>query len=162
MARIDMKGINEYTLAISRLEHGLRDKIVGRAIYDGAAIVADTIKGELQAMPTDKGIGSPEKPLRGPSELQKNALIQSFGITKMRIDHGVYSVKIGFDGYNQIRTTRWPKGQPNAMIARSVEKGTSFMEKNAFVKRSMSICRKRALAAMEATADEQIKKLMGQ
>lgn len=160
MAKIEMKGLNEYTRALSRLEAGLKEQVIGPAIYDAAEIVADEIRAGIDALPVDGGYGTPQNPLEGPNQIQKDALQESFGITRMGEKDGFYNVKIGFDGYNEIRTKRWPRGQPNAMVARSIERGTSFMLKTPFIKRAMSKARKRALESMQRTVDRQIKKLM--
>lgn len=160
MAKIEMKGLDEYTKALSRLELGLKDKVIGAAIYDGADIVADEIRAGINALPVDSGFGTPDAPLKGPNKVQKDALLASFGITRMGERFGFYDVKVGFDGYNEIRTKRWPKGQPNAMIARSIERGTSFLLKTPFVKQAMSRAKTRALEAMKRTTEREIKKLM--
>ena len=108
MATISFKGGEEYILKLSRLEKEAVEKVVGPAIHDGAKIVADAIRTELQAVPTDEGWGTQEQPVRGPKKTQKAALLGVLGITTMQKDsEGVYNVKIGFDGYNNIRSKRW-------------------------------------------------------
>ena len=68
---------------------------------------------------------------------------------------------IGFDGYNSIKSAQWPQGQPNQMVARSVESGTSFMAANPVIKKSISKARPAAKKAMERAGDQQIKKIAG-
>lgn len=162
MARIEMKGLDEYTAALSRLERSLKESVIRPAIYDGADISADAIRGELQALPTQGGMGPPvaRVPLQGPNKAQKKALLESFGITKMREDDGSYDVRLGFDGYNKIKTKTWPKGQPNVVVARAVERGTSFMAANPFIKRAMGRARKPALGAMRKSVDKSLKNIM--
>lgn len=160
MAKIEMKGLNEYTRALSRLEAGLKEQVIGPAIYDAAKIVADEIRAGIDALPVDGGYGTPQNPLEGPNQIQKDALQESFGIAPMGEKDGFYNVKLGFEGYNEIRTKRWPRGQPNAMVARSVEKGTSFMLKTPFIKRAMSKVRKPAIQKMQLRIDERIHSLM--
>ena len=87
--------------------------------------------------------------------------MQSFGISSMQDDGtGYLHVKIGFDGYNDIVTQRWPKGQPNQMVARAVESGTPWMQKNDFVRRAVASSRKRAIEYMKKTVDKSIQKIM--
>lgn len=160
MAKIEMKGLNEYTRALSRLEHGLKEQVIGPAIYEAAGIVADEIRAGIVGLPVDGGYASSDDPLRGPNQIQKDALQESFGISPMGEKDGFYNVKIGFAGYNAIRTKRWPQGQPNAMIARSIERGTSFMEKIPFIKRAMTKVRKKAIQKMQLRIDERIHALM--
>lgn len=162
MARIEMKGLDEYTKALSRLEMGVKVKVIGPAVYAGADIVADAIRAGIEALPEDGGIGTPQDPLKGPNELQKDGLLASFGISRMQDRDGVENVKLGFDGYNSIRTRRWPQGQPNAMVARSVERGTSFMLANPFLKKAVALARKAALEVMRKTVDKGVKDAMNQ
>lgn len=161
MATISFKDGEEYILKLSRLEKEAVEKVVGPAIHDGAKIVADAIRTELQAVPTDEGWGTQEQPVRGPKKTQKAALLGVLGITTMQKDsEGVYNVKIGFDGYNNIRSKRWPQGQPNQMVARAIESGTTWMSKNRFVAKAVSKSKKQALAAMKKRAEGEIEKIM--
>lgn len=87
--------------------------------------------------------------------------MDSLGIASLQDDGtGYLNVKIGFDGYNDIVTQRWPRGQPNQMVARAVESGTTWMQKNDFVRRAVRASRKRAIEAMKKTVDKGIKKIM--
>lgn len=160
MAKISMEGLDEYTRALSRLEAGVKDKVCGSAIYEAADIVADEIRAGIESLPVDGGYASPEDPLKGPNRIQKDALLSSFGITRMRKDDGIFNVKVGFTGYNPIKTKRWPQGQPNAMIARSIERGTSYMEKTPFVKRAMGKAKGQAIETMRKSVEKSIKKIM--
>ena len=50
MATIKFKGLEEYELQLSRLEK-MTPEIAGRAIYQGAKIVADEIRKEIEDLP---------------------------------------------------------------------------------------------------------------
>lgn len=146
---------------LSQLEVLSRTEICGGAIYAASEIIADAIRSELNAIPTDEGYGTKEDPAKGPKAIQKAGLANSLGIAKMQDDGtGFLNVKIGFDGYNRVKTAKWPKGQPNQMVARSVESGTTWMIKNPFVKRAVARHRKQALEAMRRHVDESINKIM--
>lgn len=166
MAKINFKGLDEYMAKLSALEKAT-DGIVGAVIYDGAEIVADSVRSGLLSLPTSEHdgkpwFGTPGHLARGPSREQKKGLIDSFGVTPMDTDaKGFRNVHIGFDGYNSIKSAQWPQGQPNQMVARAVEHGTSFMEKNQIMKRVISKARPAAKKAMERAADRQIKKIVG-
>ena len=87
--------------------------------------------------------------------------MDSLGIASMQDDGtGYLNVKIGFDGYNDIVTQRWPRGQPNQMVARSVESGTTWMKKNGFVRKAVASSRKRAVEFMKRTVDKAIETIM--
>lgn len=160
MATITFKNGDDYLFRLSKLEAQAKDEICGKAIYGAAAIVADAIRNEMEALPTDENWGSAENPTKGPKRKQLDGLSQSLGISSMEDDGGFLNVKIGFDGYNDIKTKRWPNGQPNQMVARSVERGTTWMKANAFVKRACAASRKQALASMQKTVEESIEKIM--
>ena len=160
MATIRMTGIEEYSRALQELERRTRDEVIGRAVYEGTAIVADAVKSELTNLPTDSGRGSQEHPLDGINRAQKTALIAAMGVSRMQEKDGFVHTKIGFDGYNPIKTKRWMQGQPNAMIARSAERGTSFLKANPFMKRAVRQCKKRVIGIMGTIVDAEIKKIM--
>lgn len=161
MATISMKGLDEYTKAISKIA-SLKDKdsVCGKAIYEGAGIVADAVKGAASGIPTDDSWGGPEHKKSGPSTYQKNGLISGMGIAKMKNDGGYLNVKIGFSGYNGQKTKRWPGGQPNAMVARSVERGTSFMSACPFMKGAVAGARGAAIKAMQQSVEKSLKSVM--
>lgn len=159
MANIQMRGLDEYTRALSRLDLIARDRVCGKAVYEGAGIVADAVKSAILSIPTDEAWGTSSNPTSGPQMRQKQGLYHSLGITKMRNDNGFLNVKIGFSGYNEIKTRRWPQGQPNAMVARSIERGTSFMRANPFVKKAVSGVRQAVLAAMQRSINNSLREL---
>lgn len=160
MATIKMTGLEEYSKALDELEKRTRDQVIGRAVYEGSAIAADAVKSELESLPTDGGTGSPEHPLDGINRVQKAALVSSMGVSPMKEKDGFVHTRIGFDGYNPIKTKRWPQGQPNAMIARSAERGTSFLKANPFMKRAVQSSKTKVIGVMGTTVDAEIKKIM--
>lgn len=142
---------------IAKLEHlGAQvEDILGQAIYPAAGAVFEAIQKEISTLNvSDSGeMGSL-------NALQRQGLHEGLGIAEMRVDGKLLNVKIGWDGYNKIKTERWPKGQPNQMIARSVERGTSFMQANPFVKRAVSRTRKISQEKMQEVIDREIEKIM--
>lgn len=156
MAKIEWMGVDELTRAISRLETKAKSEVIGPAVYEAASIVADEVRTAIDGLPTDTGYGSPAHLLAGPTPAQKEGLLASFGVAPMRSDDGIYNVKVGFEGYNDIKTKRWPRGQPNAMVARSVNRGTSFMAANKFFDKAIQRARKAALQRMKLVVDNAI------
>lgn len=165
MGTIRFSKLREYELMLGRLGDKTPE-ICGRAIHEGAKIVADEVAAELNALnTTTDAIAMANWKAKKPSYLTKRAkegLIKSFGITPMQQDKdGIYNVKLGFDGYNDVKTKRWPKGQPNAMIARACESGSSAMHKQPFFRLSVQKTRKKAETRMAEILDEEIKKTGG-
>ena len=161
MATIAFKTGDAYMEKLERLERQTREKVCGKAIYEAAELVADEIRAQLGRVPSDETFGTGRNPAKGPNKAQKKGLYDSLGIAPIREDgDGFLNVKIGFDGYNSIKTKRWPKGQPNQMVARSVERGTSYMGANPFVKKAMAATKGKALEQMKSAADAEIKRIM--
>lgn len=158
---VQFKRGEDFLFKLSQIELLTREEIIGGALYAGAAILTDSVRAELKKIPTDESWGTVEHPTNGPKAIQKEGIAQSLGIAKMQDDgNGFYNVKIGFDGYNRVTTKRWPQGQPNQMVARSVESGTTWMKKNPFVKRAAQRSRNQAKVAMKQHITQSIKKIM--
>lgn len=162
MAKITFPGLADYELMLSRLARGA-DDIAGKAIYAGAEIVADAIRSNiqgLQAVPDEVGaIAYAEKSSAPLTESAKEGLLDGLGISSMQDDNGYYNVKIGFDGYNGLKTKKFPQGQPNVMIARSLESGSSIAPKRPFVRPAVNAVKKQAEAKMAEIIDQEIKKI---
>lgn len=160
MATIKFADGSDFTKQLQKLSEAAAQEVIGHAIYEGAAVMMDYVKRGVESIETDEGFGTPDNPNRGPSRLQKEALMTSAGIAKMREDNGLLNVKIGFGGYNGKKTKRWPQGAPNAVVARSVERGTSFMLPQPFMKRAVNAAKADVLKAMENGFNEKMKEIM--
>lgn len=159
MAKITFPGLAEYELMLSKLEEST-DEMIGKAVYAGAGIVADAIKANIKGLPVVRGYGTDANPLPGGvTASQKAGLINGMGISRMQDDAGYLNVKIGFDGYNATKTEKYPQGQPNRLVARGVESGTSWKKKKPFIRPAVNSSRNRAEAEMARILDEEIKKV---
>ena len=78
----------------------------------------------------------------------------------MRDDNGFLNVKLGFEGYNSQVTTKYPGGQPNSLIARSVNAGTSFRQRIPFIDNAVNQTKGAAEQKMTETAEKAIGKAM--
>ena len=161
MATIQFKKGDAYLFKLSKLALTAKTGVIGPALYEAGNLIADAIRTELENVPTDNRYVVGNEMAEGPNKYQKEGLMRSLGIAKMRENEaGNYDIKIGFDGYNGIATNRWPNGQPNQMVARSVERGTSWMKPNPFVKRAVNKNRKNAINVMKITVDKKIQEIM--
>lgn len=143
------KGIDQYINQLTNLEFTAHDAI-GRAIYKGADIVADAVRANIQKLPKSAC-----------TDAQRKGLLNGLGIASMRQDDGTYNVKIGFDGYNEHKTTKYPRGHANSMIARSIESGTSFSHKHPFIAPAVNATKSQAEKAMADEINKQIALKMG-
>lgn len=163
LAKFEFTGVDEYLKKVRKLvDPAEYRQYVGQAVYVGAGLVADNLKGAIQSIPTrsPKDFGTPEKPVNGILAIQKKGLYDSFGIAPMEDRDGFISVKIGFDGYNGLKTKTYPNGQPNAMVARSVESGSSWQKKTPFISKVVRSSKDAAEREMAQELDKQIEKLM--
>lgn len=162
MAKIEFSGVEQYSAALQKLSADAKDKILGAAIYDAAGIVADAIQNGISTIPTIPHFvwAKDGEQVNGLLDQQKAALHASLGIAKIKNEQGILNVKIGWDGYNNIRTRRWTKGQPNQMIARSIERGTSWLKGTKFVQKAVSASKPKAVEAMQKRIDEESEKIL--
>lgn len=161
--KIQVQGLEEYALMLSKLGNR-SDAVAGMATYAGAKVVADAVKDKLQSLPTVNEaynrIAYQKKGKSKLSEAQKKGLIDGFGISKIADENGYRHVKLGFDGYNGIKTKKYPKGQPNPLIARVVENGSSYMDATPFIKPAVNQSKAKAQEAMARVIENEIQKIM--
>lgn len=159
MATFQFGGIDNYIKQLNKLQQSTKDGVVGKTVYAGAAVVADSVRRAIQALPV--GDGRARDGLISAVTLpQKAGLLDGFGISPMDDEDGFVNVKLGFDGYNATRTKKYPRGQPNVLIARSVNSGTTFRKKTKFVDKAVNFSKKAAEAAMDAACSREIEKIM--
>ena len=121
MARMTVKGFDEMAAALSKLAN--QDEIEGickRGVFDAAGIVADATRSAIASLPTGNAT------LHRVRAAQKRGQLDGLGIAAMTNEGGVINPHVGMDGYNQHKAAGFPNGQPNMMIARAVESGTSY------------------------------------
>lgn len=160
MARFEWRPLTgEWTEKLERMGDQT-ERIAKKALYAGANEIADAIRENLQALPEQGGALKHNKMREGVLPAQKQGLLDSLGITPMDKRDGGYNVKIGFDGYNKIKTKKYPQGQPNPMIASSIESGTTIQQKHRFIDKAMRQKEKAAQKAIEKVVDEEIEKIM--
>lgn len=161
MARFAFKGLDEYALKLSRLQ-SRRVETIGRAIYKAADIVANEISEKIDALPERKPgtYGTAENPARGVLAIQKAGLKHGFGITPMREENGYYNVKLGFAGYNRLKSAKYPNGQPNQLVARGIESGTSWLQKSPFVNPAVKKTKEASIKAMQKVIDDEAEETM--
>lgn len=128
------------------------EEMAKKAIYEGAKILADQIKSNIESLPTDEEWGTSENLKKGPSAAEKQEIKEAFGLAEMFDSNGFINTKLGFDGYNS-------DGKALQMIARSINSGTSFMKKNDFFTKGVRQGKERATEKMKEILEQEIENL---
>lgn len=130
-------------------------QIAGKSLYAGADIIANQLRKNIEDLPErSPGMAKPGQTKKGVTKYQKAAMLGGMGIARMMNKDGTYDIKIGFDGYDDEVTEKYPKGHPISMIARAVESGTSFMEKTPFIRPAYNKAHAQAEQAMKSALEE--------
>lgn len=156
MAKLKFKGLEEYEKQLLKLRE-VSTECIGKAIHDGAGIVADAVKQNISGLPIDERHVKNGEMLNGISAKQKAGLISGFGIAPLKDENGYLNVKLGFAGYNDVKTRMYPNGQPNSVIARSVNSGTSFRQRIPFVDNAVNANKAACEQKMKDTFDKALK-----
>ena len=163
MAKFEVQGITEYETKLAALGRK-GGTILKRGVYAGADIVADAVTKAIQNIPTQEGPnGQPKfakkgEKLTGLSSRQKKDLANGVGLADMKVELGYVNTKLGFNGYGSQPTKKYPKGVPNILLMRSVEKGTYFRKKNPVVRTTVNRVKSQAEKAMADEVEKEIKK----
>lgn len=154
MAKFKVTGID---VAFSEFGELSKDSeaIAKMCVYDGAKVLADAVKKNINALPTRDP--KTHKGKRGATPEEKAALQKGFGIAQMRVGASIDTV-LGFEGYDSNVTPRYPGGHPIPMIARTIESGTSWLTKTPFIRPAIQGSKEAAEAAMSRRFDEEIQK----
>lgn len=126
------------------------ENIMKAALYEGADVIADAVRAEIEALPVKKGTGFTQK--------VKDGLLQGMGLSPMKTTEDGVDIKLGFDGYYGDPTKKYPKGFPIPFQARILIKGTSNTVKNDFVGRAVRKKKKKAVEAINVKIDEEVAK----
>ena len=138
MARAAFMLDEDFAIKLSRLDTDINE-IAKKAIYEGAKIVADTMKVNLESVLSDEATGQ---------------LVEALGITPIGMLGGEWSAHIGFDGYDS-------NGVAFQLIARVLESGTSTRQKKPFVRKTMNQTKTKVAAVMQAVVEEEYQKIFG-
>lgn len=161
MAKFTSKGINEYVAYLQKVGQST-DEAVEKAVYAMADVVANKVRSNIQALPTvsnEANVATYRQGYSRLSEAEKQGLLDGFGISRMQDENGFRNVKLGFDGYNSVKTKKYPKGQPNVLIARVTESGSRYRVKSPFVRTAVTASRSAAIEAGQEAFDKVVKGL---
>lgn len=160
MAKLTVgKGLESYMQQLQKIQKNTPE-LIGKVVYEMAAIVADGVKKNIDALPAKpdvEALKAYKKKEKSPITIsQKKGLQKGFGISKMQEENGYYHVKLGFDGYNSTKTKTYPQGQPNVLIARVIESGSSVMDKHPFIRPAVNKTKKEAEKKGQLVIDDEL------
>lgn len=150
-----IKAGEDWMVRLAKLGEG-SGEIAKKALYEASGIVADQIRKNLEDNISSRQSAAKRGgvPLKKQGEKRTGDLVQSLGITPMKIDKtGLINVKIGFDGYDS-------RGIPNQLKARVMESGSSTIAPRPFVAPAVKATKKAAQEAMDRVINEEIEKIM--
>ncbi len=135
-------------------------EIAKKIVMVGAQPVADAIRNELNKIPEEKfrQLKQNER-FEGLPRSQKKDLLDNLGITPTGVDkEGNTNVKVGWHGYGSYKSRKYPRGLPNALLARAIESGSSVRSKAPFVRPAINKSREKAIDEMQKTINEEANK----
>ena len=124
-------------------------KVAAEALYEGAGVMADAVSQAVHGIATEDFRYATGGRKRLPSPEEKAILEGAkHGVAKFRNDGTKIQTSIGFDnsGYADLNGKR----KPIPLIANSINHGTSFMQKQPFLRKAFSQKQGAAVAAIEA------------
>lgn len=153
---ISTKGLNETIANLETLANISNVNALERkAIYVGAKVVIEGMLNELSSLKISHFYGTASKK-RYVWKEEANALKEACGIAKMITDETV-NTKVGFDGYY---TASNGEQYPIPRLANAVNAGTSFMNAQPFIDKTVRKTQKAALSAMEKDFVQSVQKIM--
>jgi len=158
MAKLTIQGLDDFSVLLQSLEQkGMA--VAKAAVYAGADVMINAVKEEINALPQQQGYMRPGEKRDVVTRREKEALLQHVGIARMDDTGGKVNTAIGFDGYADITTKKYPSGLPVPLIARSIESGSSVRVKHPFLRRAANNAKPAVQRAMLEAAEAEIAKL---
>lgn len=158
MAKMEISpAFEKYINELMRFEKD-SPEIAKEIVMAGAQPIADEIRSSIESLPSDtfRRLTKGEEFSGIPNGSRKD-LLNNLGIAPPGVDNnGNTNTKVGFKGYGSYPTKKYPKGLPNALLARSIESGSSVREKYPFVRKAVNKKRKISIDKMQEKIEEKI------
>ena len=146
---LKVAGMEEISETLSKLEQQA-PAVAAKALYEGAGIMADAIRGGAASIKTAKfkwasrSRGETRLPSPEEKEIVQNA---AAGIAKFDKNGTEVQTSVGFQnaGYAELEG----KVVPVPVIVNAINSGTSFMQKQPFVRKAANSGSQKAMAAMK-------------
>ena len=145
---MDVTGMDELEKKLGQLgEKG--KQIAALALYEGAGVVADQVSNAVQGIATEPFKYAKGGKTRKPSPEEKAIVAGAkHGVAKFRKNGVSVQTSVGYQnaGYAVLNG----KTKPVPQIANAINSGTSFMQKQPFMRKAFSQSKGAATAAIEA------------
>lgn len=129
------------------------EKIAKVSLYEGVRVMLDALEDAINNLPEAPS----GRPYDGLLPEDKEDMIDSLGVARFNAStHEAIDTHISVDGYTRRTEKQYPNGVPLAMLARSLESGSSVRAKHPFVRPAAREAASRCKAAIAAKMDEQI------
>ena len=152
--------MDEYIAQLQKLGKNT-DKAIGTGVYAMAGVVADAVRQSIESLSVgatkQENIAAYRAGKKSKlTKKEKDGLLDGLGISAAQNEGGYVNVKIGFSGYNSVKTKKYPGGQPNVLIARITESGSPYRDKTPFMRTAVARAREEALKKGQAAIDAEI------
>ena len=145
---IQVEGMNELIRSMEKAPEKAAT-VAAKALYEGAGVMADAVSRAVQGIATEPFRYAKDGHTRKPSPEEK-ALVASarHGVAKFKKTGVSVDTSVGLQnsGYGMLGN----KVKPIPQIANAINSGTSFMQKQPFMRKAFSQTKGAATAAIEA------------
>ena len=121
MAKLTFTGLDGYIAQLEKLRQSA-DGITKKALYEGAGVTADEIRSAVEALPTDNDRSAGHY-LKGITDEQKAVLAKGLGVAPFQSEGDRIDTLVGFTGYSDIQTPKYPQGQGFIAATSMTEQG---------------------------------------
>ena len=148
---MQIDGMAEVSEMLTKMEENA-PKVAAGSLYVGAGIMADELKKSAETIKTAQ-FHYVKEGTRLPSPEEKEIVMQAaVGIAKFDKNGTDVDTSVGFR--NAGYATLAGKKKPIPVIVNSINSGTSFMQKQPFVRKAASTGGKQAMEAMKAEIEK--------
>ncbi len=158
--RINVDGLQEVSEMLTRLE-SRAGTAASKGLYNGAGLMADTIKQGAETIVTEPfhyaAVDGVTK--RYPSPEEKEIILNAgVGIAKFDKNGAEVDTSIGYrnSGYAMLKGKR----KPIPLIVNSVHSGTSFMQRQPFIRKAKRSGAQKSMTAIKETIEAEFEAMI--
>lgn len=156
---LKVEGMDNITAELAKAENAAPG-IAAAALYEGAGVIADEISRGARGVRTSPFSYAAGGRQRDPSPEEKEALVSAgaAGIAKFQQTGNSVNTSVGYgrSGYANVNG----KTKPVAVIANSINSGTSFMKKQPFIRKAVSQSKAKATEAITRKVEQMVSEIM--